>query len=319
VQRHPVGAYFGLAFGISWIGVLIAMGPEPIPAPPERAQQRFVFVYLAMLVGPPTAGILMTAVVGGTGALRDYLRRLLAWRVAPRWYALALFTAPIAVLTTDGLLSLLSRDFTPSVMNPAEPGGLPLQASNRLTFVLMSMAVGIGAGLFEELGWTGFATPQLRARHSALVAGLILGILWGAWHFLAVFWGSAVAFGDAPVPLFMFVALFSFLPPYRLLMVRLYDATGSTLVAILTHASLTTSMLTFGPQVTGTGAILNNVMFSCVLWGIAGMALGPRPLHRSQAAKRTPTDRPVLRRRPADALTTLQRRDAGATRRRPAS
>ena len=67
VHRHPLAAYFGLAFGISWTGVLIAMGPGPIPAPPDLAQQRFVFVYLAMLAGPPTAGILMTAAVGGTG------------------------------------------------------------------------------------------------------------------------------------------------------------------------------------------------------------------------------------------------------------
>jgi membrane protease YdiL (CAAX protease family) len=40
----------------------------------------------------------------------------------------------------------------------------------------------ITAGLGEELGWTGFLTPRLQARYSALVSSLIRGVLWGFWH-----------------------------------------------------------------------------------------------------------------------------------------
>lgn len=38
-------------------------------------------------------------------------------------------------------------------------------------------------GLFEENGWRGFALPLLLQRFSPLKATLILGFLWGFWHF----------------------------------------------------------------------------------------------------------------------------------------
>jgi hypothetical protein len=44
--------------------------------------------------------------------------------------------------------------------------------------------VEVAVGFFEELGWTGFATPRLRLRHGFLATGLIVGVPWGAWHLL---------------------------------------------------------------------------------------------------------------------------------------
>jgi membrane protease YdiL (CAAX protease family) len=41
-------------------------------------------------------------------------------------------------------------------------------------------------GIFEELGWTGFAI-RMRQRYGVLGTGLIVGVLWGAWHFI-LFW-----------------------------------------------------------------------------------------------------------------------------------
>jgi membrane protease YdiL (CAAX protease family) len=34
----------------------------------------------------------------------------------------------------------------------------------------------------EELAWRSYALPRLQARFGAVGAGLILGILWAAWH-----------------------------------------------------------------------------------------------------------------------------------------
>jgi uncharacterized protein len=67
----------------------------------------------------------------------------------------------------------------------------------------MGIAVGLGAGFFEELGWTGFAIPRMRLRYGILSTGLIVGVLWGAWHFLMNFWASGVTSGELSLAIFV--------------------------------------------------------------------------------------------------------------------
>jgi membrane protease YdiL (CAAX protease family) len=103
--------------------------------------------------------------------------------------------------------------FTPAILTGATAAIGPAGASSPGSFALLGVGIGTGAGFFEELAWTGFATPTLRARPGVMQTGMVVGVLWGAWHLLAVFWGSADAFGSLPIPVFLVVALFAFRRP----------------------------------------------------------------------------------------------------------
>jgi membrane protease YdiL (CAAX protease family) len=48
--------------------------------------------------------------------------------------------------------------------------------------VFTFLATVIIVGLFEEVGWRGFALPRLQRRLDALWAALVLGVLWAFWH-----------------------------------------------------------------------------------------------------------------------------------------
>jgi membrane protease YdiL (CAAX protease family) len=270
IRRHPTASYFAVAFLLSWGGILAVLRGRAIPAPPDEAQRLFALVYLAMLVGPSVAGIAITAFIGGTRGLADLRGRLLTWRVAARWYAVALLAAPLTLLAALVLLSPLSGDFVPALIKGIGGDG-PVRAGGRASFVLMGLLVAIGAGFFEELGWTGVAVPNLRRRHDVLMTGVLVGLMWGAWHLLAILWGSASSFGSVPIALYLAVALFSFLPPFRVLMAWVYDRTQSLLVAVLMHASLTASMLTLGPSVVGGALLTFDLAFAALLWGIVGI------------------------------------------------
>ena len=274
ILRHPAASYFTLAFAISWGGILAVLHGGPIPAPPDEANRLFVFVYLAMLAGPSVAGLSMTIAFGGIAGLREYRARLFRWNVAPVWYAVALLTAPLTLVVTMLVLSRFSSDFVPAFLaaGPIDPAG-PIAAANVATLVLLAVSVGFGAGVFEELGWTGFAIPTLLGRLGVVTTGLVVGLAWGAWHFLAIWWGSASSFGSVPVPLFLLAALFTFLPPYRVLMVRLYERTGSLLLGIIMHASLTTSMILLGPPISGIRSVVYNLAFAAILWVLVVLTL----------------------------------------------
>jgi hypothetical protein len=71
--------------------------------------------------------------------------------------------------------------------------------------------------------------------------------------------------------------LFWFLPAFRVLMVWVYDRTGSLLVAMLMHASQTATTLILAIAATDVQAVLFNLVYTAALWiFVAVVALANR-------------------------------------------
>jgi membrane protease YdiL (CAAX protease family) len=274
IKKHPLPTYFALTFAISWGAILIVVGPGGIPITTDQV----VMLGMATLLGPSVAGILLTGLASGRVGLRELLSRLLRWRVGARWYAVALLTAPLSATAVLLALSLLSPEFLPGIF----------AADDKATLLLMGIAGGLVVGFFEELGWTGFAIPRLRQRYGVLTTGLIVGLLWGAWHFI-MFWESDSFSGALPLALLL-ARLFSWLPAYRVLMVWVYDRTKSLLVAMLMHVSLVASLMIIEPSLTGGDLLTYILVRAAVLWVIVAAVavandgqLSRQPLPRRMA------------------------------------
>jgi uncharacterized protein len=252
IKRHPLPIFFTLAFIISWGAILILAGPHGIPATSDQ----FVALGMAMLLGPSVAGILLTGLDSGRVGFRGLLSRLLKWRVGTRWYMVALLTAPLSTAAVLFALSLFSPEFLPGIFTSGDKASL----------LLMGIVGGLTVAFFEELGWTGFAIPRMRLRYGVPATGVIVGLLWGAWHFL-LFWEGDTFSGAFPLVLLL-ARLFSWLPAYRVLMVWVYDHTESLLVAILMHASLVATTLIIDPALTGGGLLTRILVGAAVLWVI---------------------------------------------------
>jgi membrane protease YdiL (CAAX protease family) len=193
IKNNPVPMYFIMTFAISWGGVILVMsGFGGIPTTKEQFAAQLPVAILAMLGGPSFAGLLMTGLVNGRAGLRDLLSRLLKWRVSFQWYAIALLTGPLVLMATLLALSLTSPVYLPGIFTTDD-------MASRLLFGIVAALAG---GFFEELGWTGFAVPRLRLRYSILTTGLIVGVLWGAWHLLPHdFWAARISSGELPLAL----------------------------------------------------------------------------------------------------------------------
>ena len=283
VARHSVLAYFALTFAISWGGILVVIGgPGAIPGTKEQVETLLPIAILAMLAGPPVAGIVLTGLLYGKSGLRDLLARMTRWRVGARWYAVALLTAPLSMVAALLALSLTSPEFLPGIFVSDE----------KTTLLLMGVVPGLMAGFLEELGWTGFATPRMRLRYGVLGTGLIVGVLWGAWHILTNgLWQSGIASGGFSLAIFLPAYLFTFLvgqlPAYRVLMVWVYDRTGSALVAMLMHASLTASTAILAPlAITGVGLLAVTLAYAAAAWVVVAAVVLARGGHISRVRLR---------------------------------
>ena len=163
-MKHPVLSYYAVAFAISWGAILIVVGPGGFLTTTSTSPT-FALAGFASLLGPSTAGVLLTSLLDGRAGRRDLRSRLSRWRVGVRWYAVALLTAPLVTTVTLLALSLTSPAFLPAIVT----------AEDKASLMLSGIAVGLIVPVFEELGWTGFATPRLRLRHGVLATGLIMG------------------------------------------------------------------------------------------------------------------------------------------------
>jgi CAAX protease family protein len=265
LQRHPVLTYFVLVFALSWGAMLLLTGGL---GPIGSSDPRFLFIALTAPVAPAIVGLLLTGLVAGRAGYRHLLARLLSWRVGVGWYAVALLTAPLLTVTVALFLALAVRstEFLPAILTKPDPLGL----------LLPGMVGGLIAGFCEELGWTGFAIPRLRLRYGVFATGLLVGVVWGAWHF--PLFREGASFSAALPVILLLVQLFAWLPAYRVLMVWVYDRTGSLLVTILMHASLIATQLIALPALTGEGSSLVWILtWAVALWvAVAVIAVANR-------------------------------------------
>lgn len=169
MKRHPLGAYFAMAYAISWTlwspAVLAGLGLlAPVPTP---------YLHLAGGLGPMLSAIVVTAVVGGRAGLARLGRRCLtggAWLLAA-----VLIPSALSFLATVLVAAFYGETIAwANLGRGAELPGLPSPI-----FWLVNL---VFYGFGEEVGWRGFALPRLQCRSSALRASWLLAVGWAAWH-----------------------------------------------------------------------------------------------------------------------------------------
>ncbi|HPF02315.1 MAG TPA: type II CAAX endopeptidase family protein [Bacteroidales bacterium] len=255
VRKYSTSIYFILVFVLSWGPIIFLAGPANLPIDPELSENILPILYTFMLIGPSVAGILLIGLVNGKEGFRNFKARLFRWRTGIRWYAVALLTAPALASIILFILACISPEFEIGLFNSEAKSGL----------ILSGIITGLMVGIFEEVGWSGFLIPNLRLRHNIIITGIIVGLFWGAWHFI-LFWERDSFLGYMPL-LILTGRLFTWLPPYRILMVWILDRTESLFLVILTHASLVFTTTVLVPMtLKGENLLIWLAVWSASLW-----------------------------------------------------
>lgn len=149
--------------------------------------------------GPAFAAVIVIALTVGRAGLREWWRRVTNFR-GGWWYVVG-----PAILAG----ALMVAYFVNVFLGAPASGGLqfPIEA------VLILLILG---GCWEELGWTGFALPELQKRYARvangpLIATLILGIFRGIWHLPLVYVGAIPWYDAVLLSPFVFQPMISWI------------------------------------------------------------------------------------------------------------
>jgi uncharacterized protein len=241
VRRHALTTFFLLSYALSWWAwPLYALGlfPNPVAS-----------------FGPFLAAIVVLALTEGKAGIVGLFRRMLRWRVAPGWYAVALLL-PAVLTAVATMLNVMLGAQAPSA---AQLGAWPGIFS---TFAIVLLVPGVG-GAWEEPGWRGYAVPRLQYGRSALVASLILGVLIAGWHLPLMVVGQ-VSYSDI-VLILAAVIVFNWV---------FNNARGSVLIIMLMHAANNAvSGSFFSPMFSGADSTRESWLLALVWIVVAALVI----------------------------------------------
>lgn len=253
VRRHALVLFFGLAYALSWS--LSLLNPHEL-----------------LPIGPLIAALLVLPFSNGRAGVRDFLSRIVRWRVGLGWYLLVL-GLPVAL--TGAALGANILLGAPAPMW----GHVPPLAELPATALFILIAIGLG----EEPAWRGFALPRLAAGRSVLAGSLLLFVLHALWH-LPLF-GLEYDLQNGVPWLLMLLGgtIFSTWVYYR--------TNGNLLLPILFHTSVNVSAkylflaLFSGADMLRGWWLLGGLWFltGCALLLIAGRELGRSPALQADA------------------------------------
>ena len=276
IVQHPLLTYFGLTYLLTWLCwvpliILLPGGFQPGGVAPTGHPSLLFFLFPLGNIVPSIVGIILTRIVGGRGSLRALFGQVVRFRVNPAWYAVALFLTPLLIAVALALFVALG-------------GSAP--ASSIATIGGAALGGALLAAVGEELGWRGFALPRMQARHSAVGASIVLGLLWGVWHVPRWIWGTTAS----PAQLIPALALQVLtITVFALLLTWVYNNTGgSLLLTMLFHASIAASSYYSFPQPAfSASGWAQTLLYLGVLWAavlVVVVVYGPGRLLRKRVS-----------------------------------
>ena len=223
IERHRIPfiaivPFLLMAFGLTWgLLALYILLPERMNVVFGKLTGHHPLFFLAVYA-PAIAAIVIVAYHSGRSGLRRYLSRLLLWRCSPAWYIFLMLGIPLLFIGGAAIKGNLL----------AEP--LPFSSFKALLMALILMAI---KGPIEEFGWRGFALPLIQRKFAPIWAGLMVGIIWGVWHF------PAFLLSGTPQSAWSFTPFFIGSVAASVIMAPLFNASdGSILLPALFHFQL---------------------------------------------------------------------------------
>jgi uncharacterized protein len=171
-------------------------------------------LYILAVYSPGIAGIFLVWRHYGLKGLGSFFQRLTLWRAPVTWWLFLVLGIPVLFYAGAAFKNTLRDPF------PFSPWYQ----------VLPALGLALFLGPIEEFGWRGLALPLLQRKFAPFWAGLLLGLIWAAWHI------PAFLMGGTPQSSWSFVPFFTGVVAISVVQTPLFNASrGSLLIAVIYH------------------------------------------------------------------------------------
>ena len=217
-QTRNLFGFFVLTFAITWIawlasarlGLLAGGGPLATGGP----------LFLLGVFVPALVALGLTWHDEGRDGVVRLLARISQWRVAARWYVIALGY----MAATKLLAAVVARVAT---------GTWPALGETPWLLMIGAILVSTWVQAGEEVGWRGYALPRLWHHFGLGGAGIVLGVIWALWH-LPLFFIPGTGSDTQSFPIYLIIVT-----NISVALAWVYWKTGgSLLLVMLMHASV---------------------------------------------------------------------------------
>ncbi len=206
--------FFILTFALTWgILALVLAFYDQVTAIFGEPGLSNPLIILA-IYAPGFVGLFLVWRHYGVTGLGSFFRRLTFWRAPWYWWLFLILGIPVVVYLGAAIKGTISAPF-------------PFASLGEL---LAALALALFLGPIEEFGWRGVALPLLQRKFAPFWAGLLLGVIWAAWHIPSFFASGMPQSSWSVVPYLLgIISICVILTPL------FNSARGSLLIAVLYH------------------------------------------------------------------------------------
>lgn len=228
-KSNPLVLFFILTFVFSWLvwfpAALNSMGHLALP-----------FSTMMLVIfgahGPLLAALMLTYKEGRWDAVKTLLRAGVDLRLKLVWW-LVILSLPIVL---GGLAVWVSAQLNGFEFDRT------LLSQPAMILPVFFVLFFFGGSFQEEFGWRGFALPKLLETYNPIIASLILGVIWGVWHY------PLFHVVESSQSFMRFELFLAFATAYSFVFTWIYLKTNKNVfAALLLHTAINTGFSIFPP------------------------------------------------------------------------
>ncbi|MFW9827493.1 MAG: CPBP family intramembrane glutamic endopeptidase [Candidatus Thorarchaeota archaeon] len=218
IEKYPLITYSIIAYITTWLLVL------PLVLTGLGILHVNIIWHFLGPLGPTVSAIVVIYITNKKEGLIKLKESIFKWRIGVFWILFSALIMPALLILTILLILIFTGNFIDLGSYLINEG-----INNPLSFLIWIWVGAISYGIFEEIGWRGYALPKLQEKHSPLLSTIILAVIWAFWHTPMFFYRLNIN---------MVFGWFFGLVLGAIILTFIYNSTGgSTFAAILFHIS----------------------------------------------------------------------------------